>query len=76
MRNWYFTFGSNHIGAIDGPLHQKYMKVQANTFTEARDIIWPATNGCFAFQYPEEDKATVIDRWNLQEVQLQEVHRA
>jgi hypothetical protein len=76
MKNWYFTFGSNHVGVIDGPLHQKYMKVQANSFGEARDIIWPITNACFAFQYSEDDKATAIDRWNLQEVQLQEVHRA
>lgn len=72
---WYFTFGSNHIGEIDGNLGRSYMKAEGD-FHEARQTIVDQAGLCFAFQYSEDEKANAIDRYDLKEVQIQAVHRA
>lgn len=70
---WIFTFGSNHIGEIDGCLYGKYMVVKG-TFNSAREIINQYAGNAFAFQYASRDDAGV-KKYNMQEVQLQKVTR-
>lgn len=74
LKEYIFTFGSNHIGDISGPLGSSYMVVNATSFNEAREIVWEHTGACFAFQYESRDKAG-IDKFCLVEVPLQKVTR-
>ena len=74
QEEWFFTFGSAHVGAIDGNLANCYMKVQGS-FNDARAIVHGYTNGVFAFQYSKKDFGDQHIRYQLREVELQEVHR-
>ena len=73
-RDWYFTFGSNHIGVQDGSLGRSFMVV-FGTWGEARDKLIEEIGGnAFAFQYGSAEEAGV-ERFDLRQVPLQKVVR-
>ena len=71
--DWYFTFGSNHVGLESGALSNCYMIING-TWEQARSKMFALSNGAFAFQYDSADEAGVT-KWGLQEVQQQRVVR-
>lgn len=51
MKNYYFTFGCG----IDDPHRNCYTVIQAESYDEARDIMFDRFGDKWAFQYDEED---------------------
>ena len=51
MANYYFTFGCG----IDDPHRNCYTVIQAESYNEARDIMFDRFGSKWAFQYEEKD---------------------
>lgn len=61
MKNWYFTFGSNHITKSGRKLNNNWIRVVEKDFNEARKLFIEKFTSVemdapdkFAFQYEEE----------------------
>lgn len=73
MPNFYFTFGANHLNKDGQSLGNTFVTVQAENESEARDKMFAARGGRWAFCYLEEMKAKSIDRFDLTEQTLEQV---
>ena len=73
-QDWYFTFGSAHIGEFDGALSNKYMMVPDSTFAAARELIFEYTYGHFCTQYTKSDFDKINAQFPMQYVKHQHVH--
>lgn len=73
-QTWWFTFGSNHVTLTNESLFGCYMCVKAESYEDARKIIFEYTNGVFSFQYDSAETCGVT-RFNMKQVPLQRVVR-
>lgn len=60
MPKFYFTFGANHLNKNFMSLGNCFVVVEAETETQARDMMFAARGGKWAFSYLEEDKHKAI----------------
>jgi hypothetical protein len=54
---WWFTFGSNHFTPQGYPLDRVLVRVEADSYGEARDKLVEVRNDKWAFQYDDPEKA-------------------
>lgn len=73
MKNFYFTYGMNHLDRDGKPLGNCYTVIQGETEKEVRDAMYEARGLSWAFDYTEAERKTAIDRWNLKERSLESV---
>ena len=73
MAKFYFTFGRNHLNKDIMSLGNCYVEVEAETKGEARDKMFAARGGKWAFCYIEEHRKKAIDNWNLTPQTLEQV---
>lgn len=64
LHSYYFTFGADHLG---GRGFRRYMVVQAESATHARQLMTAKHGTAWAFQYTSPE-AVELDKYNLQEV--------
>jgi hypothetical protein len=62
---WIFTFGSGHYDANHDSLGNFYTVIEADSESEARDLMHEKRDIKWSFSYPWEKKATAVDRFNL-----------
>lgn len=72
MKDYYFTYGSNHITEDGFSLGNFYTKIPAESYGEAREKMFLARGDVWAFQYPSAEEAGV-ERFRLMEAPLEKV---
>ena len=60
MPKFYFTFGTNHLNKNFMSLGNCLVEIEAETETQARDMMFAARGDKWAFSYPEEHKHKAI----------------
>ena len=73
MPKFYFTFGANHLNKNFMSLGNCFVEVEAETETQARDMMFAARGDKWAFCYLEEHKQKAIDRFDLVPQTLEQV---
>ena len=73
MKNYYFTYGTIHTTDDGFPLNNFYTKISADSYSEARMIMFDSRGDNWAFQYCEEDFLPQIKQFGLMEAQLERV---
>lgn len=73
MPKFYFTFGANHLNKDLMSLGNCYVEVEAETESEAREMMFKARGGKWAFCYLEEHKKKAVDDWSLTTQTLDQV---
>lgn len=73
MKNYYFTFGSNHKDIYGNSLTHAYVKIAADDYWKARDEMFSYRDKNWSMQYEEEDFLPQIEKYNLHEVQPSEL---
>lgn len=73
MPKYYFTFGANHRNKDLRSLGNCYVEIEAENESAARDQMFAARGGKWAFCYLEEHKQEAIDRFNLTPQALEQV---
>ena len=73
MPKYYFTFGANHLNKDLMSLGICFVEVEAESESAARDMMFAARGGKWAFCYLEEHKQKAIDRFNLVQQTLEQV---
>lgn len=73
MAKFYFTFGMNHLNKDFMPLGHHYVEVEAESENQARDMMFAARGGKWAFCYNETEKEKAIDNWSLKPQTLEQV---
>ena len=73
MPKFYFTFGANHLNKDFMSLGNCFVEVEAETETQARNMMFAARGGKWAFCYLEEHKQKAIDRFDLVPQTLEKV---
>ncbi|AUR92203.1 hypothetical protein NVP1170O_090 [Vibrio phage 1.170.O._10N.261.52.C3] len=72
MKDYYFTYGSNHTTDEGFSLGNFYTKVPAESYGEARERMFLARGDKGAFQYLSAEEAGV-ERFRLMEAPLERV---
>lgn len=72
MKDYFFTFGSNHRTSRGTSLGNCYVVIKAPNEGAARDIMFDTRGDEWAFSYPSAEAAGV-DRFYLNKVSLDEV---
>ena len=73
MPKFYFTFGANHLNKDFMSLGNCYVEVEAETETQARDMMFAARGVKWSFCYLEKYKQKAIDRFDLIPQTLEQV---
>lgn len=73
MPKFYFTFGANHLNKDLQSLGNSFVEVEAENEAQARDMMFAARGGKWAFCYLEEHKQKAIDRFDLTQQTLEQV---
>ena len=73
MPKFYFTFCANQLNKDFMSLGNCFVEVEAETETQARDMMFAARGGKWAFCYLEEHKQCAIDRFDLTPQTLEQV---
>lgn len=69
MPVYIFTFGSGHFGANEVPLADRFVRVFADSESDARAQVMSVRGQAFAFSYPSEEAAGV-KKHQLEEIPL------
>ena len=69
---FYFTFGFGHTGKNLQSLAKRYCVINAPTEEEARSIMHKSRGPKWSMCYTETEFAGQVERYNLQEVRLEE----
>lgn len=73
MPKFYFTFGANHLNKDLQSLGNSFVEVEAENEAQARDMMFAARGGKWAFCYLEEHKKKAVDDWSLTPQTLDQV---
>lgn len=73
MGKYYFTFGANHLNKDMMSLGNCFVEVEAETESQARDMMFAARGCKWAFCYLPEHKMKAIDRFNLVQQTLEQI---
>lgn len=73
MKNFYFTYGMNHLDNDHKSLGNYYTVIQAAREDLARQLMHEARGLGWAFCYPESEKQQAITRWDLKERPIESV---
>lgn len=69
-KEYFFTFGSNHVDGAGRSLGYRFVKVQAESQEEARDIMYRARGDKWAFCYDAEDFKGQPEKYGLFEIDI------
>lgn len=67
---YFFTFGANHVDNEGISLGQRYVKIEAESELEAREIMFRARGEKWAFVYDATDFAGQEERYGLHEIDI------
>ncbi len=74
MNNYFFTFGTNHLDNSGQTLANRFVKIRAKNWQDARDEMFKVRGNVWSFQYEEIDFKPQIKKYNLVRVSLSEIN--
>lgn len=73
MKNWYITFGSNHQARDGSSLRNRYLVIEAETESDALDVVEKHRGTKWSFSYSEDKFAGQVEAYGLRSISLNEV---